>query len=152
MLERLALLLLAALIVWVAARLAGRAWLAARARRAPGLEAFQPGRPAIVLFSAPGCAPCETQQRPALRALLERHPGAFQSLEIDALQRPDLADAWGVLSLPTTFVIDRRGRPRGVNHGVARRERLEAQLAALGELPTGAARPRIAAPDRSHLD
>lgn len=149
MLERLALLLLAALLLWAAARLAARLWLA-RARRAPGLEGFRAGRPAVLLFSAPGCAPCETLQRPALRALLDEHAGAIQLLEIDALARPDLADAWGVLSLPTTFVIDRRGRPRRVNHGVARRERLETQLADLGELPASAA-ARLAAPGRGRL-
>ncbi|HLE53485.1 MAG TPA: hypothetical protein VI755_15570, partial [Anaerolineales bacterium] len=38
------------------------------------------------------------------------------------------ADYWGVLSVPTTFIIDRRGRPRRVNHGVASAEKLFKQI------------------------
>jgi len=33
--------------------------------------------------------------------------------------QPEIASQWGVLSVPTTFVIDAQGNPRYVNHGVA---------------------------------
>jgi protein-disulfide isomerase-like protein with CxxC motif len=51
-----------------------------------------------------------------------------QVIEIDASERKDLADEWGVLSVPTTFILDKKGQPRQVNHGVTRAEKLLAQL------------------------
>jgi hypothetical protein len=52
-------------------------------------------------------------------------------VEIDATERPDLAKAWGVMSVPTTFVLDARGEARYVNNGVARAEKLLEQIQAL---------------------
>jgi len=49
-------------------------------------------------------------------------------IEVDAEARPDLANYWGVLSVPTTFIIDARGEPRRVNHGVASTDKLLGQL------------------------
>jgi hypothetical protein len=43
-----------------------------------------------------------------------------------------LRNTWGVLSLPTTFIIDMKGHPRGVNHGATRAARLIDQLNAIG--------------------
>ena len=51
-----------------------------------------------------------------------------QVIEIDASEQTDLADEWGVLSVPTTFIIDKNGQPRQINHGVTRAEKLLAQL------------------------
>lgn len=93
-----------------------------------GIESLRPGIPAILYFTAPYCMPCKTVQRPTLERLQQRLGARLQIIEIDASVRPDLADYWGVLSLPTTFVIDRHGRPRRVNHGVASAEKLLGQL------------------------
>jgi thiol-disulfide isomerase/thioredoxin len=131
--ERLALAILITTCAWLIGRaLTKRALLGHRAR-ALGLEGYRPGRAAIVYFSAPGCFPCTTMQRPALAALQAGFGDRLQILEIDALDHPDAADAWGVLSVPTTFIINREGRPRRVNHGPARASRLRTQLAAIGE-------------------
>lgn len=112
-----------------------RLWLARKARHTLGLPDYKPGRPAVLYFTAPGCLPCQTVQRPALNELMARWDGRLQVLEVDALAQPQRADAWGVLAVPTTFVIDSSGRPRRVNHGVARTDRLMAQLAEIGEIP-----------------
>ena len=93
-----------------------------------GLESIQPGIPAILYFTTPTCAPCKSVQRPALRRLKEHLGDCLQVIEVDASARPDLADYWGVLSVPTTFIIDTQGRPRRVNHGVASAERLVKQI------------------------
>ena len=51
-----------------------------------------------------------------------------QVIEIDATERKDLADEWGILSVPTTLIIDKKRQTRQVNHGVVRAEKLLAQL------------------------
>lgn len=116
----------------LAARFGPRLLLAWRARQDLGLPAYRLGTPAILYFTSPGCAPCESVQGPALDRVREIYRARLQVLEVDATQQPRLADAWGVLSVPTTFLIDAEGRPRAVNHGVARYERLLSQLAGLG--------------------
>ncbi len=100
---------------------------AGRAGLLPGL--FEPGRPGVLFFTTPQCAACRAVQRPALEALKERLAGRVQIIEIDALDHPDLARSWSVLSVPTTFVLDSDGRPVHVNHGVASTGRLLTQLA-----------------------
>ena len=129
-------LLLAVLIIGVgltAYRWLTRALLRRRAQRGLQLEAYQRGHPAILYFTMPYCMPCETVQAPALRELQARFGQRLQVIEIDAAQSPEQADRWGVLSVPTTFIIDAQGQPRGVNHGVARVDKLERQLLAIGE-------------------
>jgi hypothetical protein len=55
----------------------------------------------------------------------------LQVVEIDATERPDLAKTWGVMSVPTTFLLDAHGKPRYVNNGVTRAEKLMEQLQTL---------------------
>jgi hypothetical protein len=52
----------------------------------------------------------------------------LEVIEIDASARPDLAKTWGVMSVPTTFLLDARGEARYVNHGVTRAEKLLEQI------------------------
>ena len=118
-------LILGGLAVWVAINRTILKRAGALVRIVPG---YRSGRPAILYFTTPTCAPCRTVQRPALKALQQRLGDGLQVVEVDASQRTDLADAWGVLSVPTTFVIDAGGRPRHVNHGVATTDKLFAQI------------------------
>jgi thiol-disulfide isomerase/thioredoxin len=94
----------------------------------PGLGPLRPGAFTLVYFTAPSCVPCKTIQRPAIHQVSQRMGDNLQVLEIDATQRPDLASSWGVLSVPTTFVIDPRGSIRHINHGVTRAEQLLTQI------------------------
>jgi hypothetical protein len=82
----------------------------------------------IIYFSSPTCIPCKAIQRPALDSVLEIMEGGLQVLEIDASERPELASRCGVLSAPTTYIIDPKGRIQYINHGVVRIEKLLAQL------------------------
>jgi thiol-disulfide isomerase/thioredoxin len=87
-----------------------------------------PNKPVIVYFTTPDCAPCKTVQRPALNRVTQLMGDSLQVVEIDATQRPDLAKRWGVMSVPTTFLLDARGEARYVNNGVTRAEKLMEQL------------------------
>ena len=90
-----------------------------------------PNKPVIVYFTTPDCAPCKTIQRPALHKLSGLMGDKLQVIEIDATERPDLAKQWGVMSVPTTFLLNARGEARYVNNGVARVEKLMEQLQTL---------------------
>lgn len=136
MLERIALALALLLLGYLLYRLYGLVILRRRVKAGLGLEEYEPGRPAILYFTDPGCLPCLTVQDPALEQVAHQVGSRLQIIKIQALERSDLANSWGVLSLPTTFVIDARGRPRGVNHGVANADRLLDQLASIGEHST----------------
>jgi thiol-disulfide isomerase/thioredoxin len=90
-----------------------------------------PGKPVIVYFMTPDCPPCKAVQRPALNQLMDMMGNKLQVIEIDATQRPDLARTWGVMGVPTTFLLDARGEARYVNNGVVRLEKLMEQLQTL---------------------
>jgi thiol-disulfide isomerase/thioredoxin len=96
--------------------------------KAARLEGLQPGVPAILYFTTPDCISCKTVQRPALGKLRDQLGDALKIIEVDATQNPQMAQEWGVLSVPTTFVIDSHGHPRAINHGVASAEKLREQI------------------------
>ncbi len=143
--------LIAALLIGLGfgAVVLGSRWQArrtGRTRRGDAiLDALRPGVPAVVYFWSETCAPCKTVQKPALEQLqAEMGPDGVQVYAINAVERPDLADGWGVLSLPTTFIVDAGRTPRRVNHGVARAEQLKRQIAAVancGDVSVGGGEP-----------
>ena len=92
------------------------------------LAAYVAGLPAVVLFTTPSCAVCKAAQRPALATLKDRLADRVQVIEIDALENRELAEEWSVFSVPTTFVVDRKGVPRQVNQGFASADKLLGQL------------------------
>ena len=57
-----------------------------------------------------GCIPCITTQRPALQSLSAEVGDQVQLIEVDVVARPDLAESWRVLSVPTTVILDRGRR------------------------------------------
>jgi thiol-disulfide isomerase/thioredoxin len=90
-----------------------------------------PNKPVLVYFTTPDCIPCKTVQRPAIHRVSYLLGEDVAVVEIDATERPDLAKAWGVMSVPTTFVLDAHGEARYVNNGVARAEKLLEQIQTL---------------------
>ena len=131
--ERLALLAAAAallLLAVAAARMVARR-RTARAASAPtgqlwgALGAEPDGRSTVVAFSTPSCAECRTQA-----AILDPlvHAGV-RVLPVDAAQHPQVARAFGVLTVPSTAVLEAGGALVAVNHGLADAARLREQLA-----------------------
>jgi thioredoxin-like negative regulator of GroEL len=94
----------------------------------PLLRGLKPGVPTILYFTTPTCAPCQTQQTPALKRVQSEMGDTVQIVRVDATEHPDDADRWGVFSAPTTFVLDAGGRTRAVNYGVADDQKLKRQL------------------------
>lgn len=117
---------------WLIFRLASSASLAragrAAAQNEPGERLFEPGRPAVLYFTTLQCVTCKTFQRPQLRRLADMLGDRVQVVEIDAGEKPGLAGSWGVLSVPTTFIIGPDGAPRHVNHGAVTAEKLAQQI------------------------
>ncbi len=103
-------------------------WRAASAFNDPILKDMKPGIPTIVYFTTPFCIPCLTQQKPALNHLEAELGERVQVIEINASEEPKAANRWGIFSTPTTFILDGRGRPQQVNHGVADAGKLRQQI------------------------
>lgn len=109
-------------------------WILARAARTarrvdlPGLSGSRRETPVLLYFTTPTCAPCKTVQRPAIQRLQAQLGERLQVVEIDAAAQPEIASRWGVLSVPTTFILDAQGRPRHVNHGVTPQDKLLHQV------------------------
>jgi hypothetical protein len=104
----------------------------ARAMRRPAhdlLDAFGvAGTGALVLaFTTATCSSCKTVQRPELESLVARHRDRLTVREVDAIESPDLARRFGILTVPSTVVIDPRGRVTAINYGPAPAARLAGQ-------------------------
>lgn len=95
----------------------------------PLIQRLRAGVPAIIYFTSPICTPCRFQQQPALlRLQADMGEDNIQIIKIDVSQDPLIADRWGVLSAPTTFLFNRSGEPIAVNHGIADEHKLKRQI------------------------
>jgi thiol-disulfide isomerase/thioredoxin len=128
MIERLVLVPIIFVIVWLLLRGFNQLSVFRRKQFALQLEGFELGSPAILYFSSMDCLPCQTVQRPVISTLKSELKKHLQVIEIDAIEHPELTSLWGVISLPTTYLLDSKGIPQRVNHGVVSAERLRKQL------------------------
>ncbi|MCM6772984.1 thioredoxin family protein [Nocardia sp. CDC159] len=89
--------------------------------------------PAVVHFSAQWCGPCAAVRRvvAGVVADLAQTPQPPQDIEVDIDAEPALAKELNVLSLPTTFVFDARGRERFRISGVPKAGDLRSALTPL---------------------
>jgi thiol-disulfide isomerase/thioredoxin len=133
MIERLLVALMLLALGFAAYQVMNRRQISRTTALAPNdplLSGVKPGVATIVYFTTPTCIPCKTQQMPALNRLQQELGEAVQIVQVDATEDPDAAQRWGVLSVPTTFVLDAMGTTRAVNHGVAETDKLRQQLRA----------------------
>src|SRR6266852_584099 len=125
MLERLAILVVGTLAVGVAVVLIRR-WNTRRLARLLGtplgenLGERPDGRSTVVTFSTPSCAACHQAQAPAVAAV-ERQLGSHvvRLIRVAAAERPAVARAFGVLTVPSTAVLAPKGHLVAVNQGFA---------------------------------
>jgi len=131
-------LILGVLVMTVTALvLSGRllAWHRFERLRAAGRDALweslgtvPDGRPTVVAFSTPGCAACWTAQKPALAALEVRARNRVRVIAVDAVEQPEVARAFGVMTVPATVVLDQSGGVLAASQGFATTDQLAAQL------------------------
>jgi thiol-disulfide isomerase/thioredoxin len=136
--ERLVILFLLALAVmaalWLLRRFQARR-LAALQRQPLPVELPAPleaGRPALLYFTTESCAQCRFQQTPILRQLAERIPIAIHT--VDAVAHEHVANFFGVMTVPTTVLLDAQRQPVAINHGLTPLPRLQAQLQSLPQV------------------
>ena len=132
------IIIVAALVVIVVAAVAVTRWRTRRRfeklqeQAAPALLetlGVEPdGRAIVVAFSSPGCAACHTAQAPALRALESTFSELVRVVPIDLSRRPEVADTFGILTVPATVVLGNQGQVLAANHGFAPLPRLTEQV------------------------
>jgi thiol-disulfide isomerase/thioredoxin len=126
------LIVLALAVLVAAAVFAARAWNARRQKGLVGQPLWRrlgvelDGRPTIVTFSTISCAACHQAQAPAVKAVAERVP--VRHVSVDASQQPHIARAFGVVTVPSTAILNRAGQLIRVNHGFAATDKLLGQL------------------------
>lgn len=82
--------------------------------------------PTVLHFSAEWCGPCGAVRRVVDEVCAELPAVAHVEIDMDA--NPQAARRLSVLSLPTTIVFDRDGRPRYRTHGVPKAADLRSAL------------------------
>ncbi len=139
MIERLALLV--AFALFIAAAVFVARWWAGQRLRTLQLSASRSlwqslgvgldERPMLIAFSSPLCGVCRTAQEPAIDRLESTlGSNAVRVVKIDVASNPEVADAFGVLTVPTTVVLTPRGNVLTANNGFAPFPRLVEQVQA----------------------
>ena len=126
MIERAGILILAVAacsLAFVALRTWQRTRLAQLGQRTAPSElrrlGLPGGGPAILYFTTAMCGICRLQQAPALQQVAQRLDHRVLVHTLDAIEARTLADFYGVLTVPTTVVLDEHRRPAYINHGLA---------------------------------
>lgn len=139
MFERLVIVAIGVAVA-VAAYAAWRLWQRRRLRALQVITApvhlpatVTGGKPAVLYFTTDECAQCRLQQAPILAQLQARVDVAVHKL--DAIEQEALAQLYGIMTVPTTVVLDTQLRPVAINHGVAPLQKLQAQIGATSGQP-----------------
>lgn len=90
-------------------------------------RAFAGGQPTLLYFRSDTCAACPTQSR-YVENLVQGGNGRFTLQSIDVDSQPDKAKEYGVMTLPTTMIIDANGQVKEINYGLTPSHKLQKQL------------------------
>jgi hypothetical protein len=134
-LERL-LILLVILVVGAIVYMLWRIWQGTRLQRltyheSPDIVRKTIGAqgPAILYFTAADCTQCHYRQAPILSELTQEH--AITVHRLDAARQEELVRHYGIMTVPSTVILNKDLQPAAINHGLALRPHLDEQLRAL---------------------
>jgi thiol:disulfide interchange protein len=82
----------------------------------------------ILAFSSDDCQQCKRLQAPALERVLQARREAVVITEVDATTEHELTQAYHVLTVPSTVILDTAGNAHAVNYGFANTNRLLTQV------------------------
>ena len=85
------------------------------------------GRPMIVDFSATWCPPCK-QLKPIFEKLAEEFKGRIDFVTVDVDNNPELAQAYGVQSIPMMVFFNKDGQIQNTIIGFQDRDQLLAAI------------------------
>lgn len=80
-------------------------------RSNPGTWSYLGSKPAIVDFYASWCGPCR-QLSPILEKVASQYEGRIVVYKVDVDKEPELAEAFGIRSIPTLLFVPMEGEPR----------------------------------------
>ena len=128
MYERLAIILFVLIVAAIGMWLVRRRGIQRAQNAIQGLG-ITPGISTIVYFWSPRCHLCRNAQKPILEHIVEEYGEKYLRLiSYNVDESSDMAKAWGVMTIPTTFIIDQSGEVLFVNSGLATDGVLHRQL------------------------
>lgn len=91
------------------------------------------GRPTLLYFRSETCAVCPTQARYLAQVMGDEAGNGRVTLHtINVDHEPDRAKQYGVMTLPTTMLLDSAGQVREINYGLTPPHKLQQQLNTMG--------------------
>ena len=135
MMIRLVILLML-LLVSIVAVYAWR-WTAQRRLQQVAMQSLPPaidalltaGKPAFLYFTTRECSQCRFRQSPILMQLQQQR--GVNVVTVDAAKQHEVANFYGVMTVPSTILIDANSRPIAINHGLATSPQLTQQWSAV---------------------
>jgi thioredoxin-like negative regulator of GroEL len=82
----------------------------------------------ILAFASEDCHQCHALQTPVLRRIKEAHGDTVTVIEIDASKPSKLTSHYHVLTVPTTVLLDTKGKAHAVNYGFTNAQSLLKQV------------------------
>jgi thiol-disulfide isomerase/thioredoxin len=91
-------------------------------------------RPTLLYFESDSCGPCVVQAR-YLEQVQVDFAQRVKIEKIDAVAEQEKAARYGIFRVPATLIIDRQGRVRHINYGLADARKLAQQLHSVEDGP-----------------
>ena len=131
------LFVLALLLIFAFVAVHGWRWMASRRFQRIAGQALPPAvskllqsdEPTFLYFTTAECSQCRFRQSPILTQIEQQF--GIHVVTIDAAAQPEIAAFYGVMTVPSTVLLDRERRAVAINHGLATAPSLQEQLSAV---------------------